>query len=360
MRRPPERSTAGVHCDSVCREEKWILAGDGYNKRSMQCFWFKATLALKKDRRSFDVYIRINHVYRASNHQKEYPEKKIRSGARPVSMCSVIALWGPEASKRRNRADEPGATNVLFVWSAAILRRRTFPGVWQAFMPATAPPVPLPRRPRRRHPHHTPHERLARSPLHQSELLNARALLPYQPKTNLQILVQNLLYDIVQLALAWDSVDEDYLLQPHSWNWRHFFSFVAVFGPLSTALDMSTFLLNWFYYGLREKQHELIPLAQTHWFVSGLVSQVFILHVLRTAKIAFVQSRASIGMLAVTAAVLAQGLVLAFALQPPNFLGTTPPDWVFVGVLAAQVVGYGVLAQALKWAWRRVTGGQWL
>ncbi|KAK0632701.1 hypothetical protein B0T14DRAFT_504888 [Immersiella caudata] len=54
------------------------------------------------------------------------------------------------------------------------------------------------------------------------------------------------------------------------------------------------------------------------------------------------------------------GLCFAFALQAPNYLGTAPLDWMFVGVLVAQVVGYCVLAQALKWIWKRLMGGQWL
>jgi Mg2+-importing ATPase len=191
-------------------------------------------------------------------------------------------------------------------------------------------------------------------------ILIASSWLPYQPMTSLQILVQNLLYDITQLALPWDRIDKEYMLKPQSWDWRRLLWFVAVFGPLSTAVDMGTFCLNWFYYNVRENNDPLISPAQTNWFVSGLITQVVIVHVLRTGKIPFVQSRASIGLLAVTAAVIAQGLVLAFALKAPNFMGTTPPDGVFVGVLVAQVAGYCALVQACKWVWKRALGGQWL
>jgi len=191
-------------------------------------------------------------------------------------------------------------------------------------------------------------------------ILLASIWLPYQPMTSLQILVQNLLYDMTQLALPWDKVDEEYMLKPQSWCWQRLLWFVVVFGPLSTAADMGILCLNWFHYNIRKAYHPLISLAQTNWFVSGLVTQVVIIFVLRTGKVPFLQSTASLGLLAVTVAVLSLGIALAFALQPPNFMGTTPPDEVFAGVLVVAVLGYCVSVQCVKWAWKRVTGGQWM
>jgi P-type Mg2+ transporter len=96
--------------------------------------------------------------------------------------------------------------------------------------------------------------------------------------------VQNLLYDITQFALPWDRVDEEYTCKPQSWDWRRVLWFVAVFGPLSTAVNMGTFCLSRFYYHVRENDSPLISLAQTNWFVSGLITQVDIVYVLHTRK----------------------------------------------------------------------------
>ena len=184
--------------------------------------------------------------------------------------------------------------------------------------------------------------------------------LPYQPMSSLQILVLNLLYDVSQFALPWDNVDEDYLLSPHARNWRHILWFVLILGPVNTAVDMTTFCLNWFHYGLRTAEDEgRVSLAQTHWLVSGLLTQVLAVYVFRTDRVPFFRSRPSQGLVVVSLAVVALGVALAFALQPPNGFGTTPPDGFFGWMVAVQLAGYLVVLELVKMAYKRVFG-RWL
>lgn len=101
--------------------------------------------------------------------------------------------------------------------------------------------------------------------------------------TSIQLLAQNLLYDISQIAIPWDRVDEEYLTQPRRWNargrfpclslWTYLTSidilkFIIVLGPTSSVIDMCTFSLNWFFYGIRTTDDN-VKLAQTHWFLQG-------------------------------------------------------------------------------------------
>ncbi|KKO98182.1 magnesium-translocating P-type ATPase [Trichoderma harzianum] len=77
--------------------------------------------------------------------------------------------------------------------------------------------------------------------------------LPYQPMTSLQILVQNLLYDVSHVALPWDRVDEDYLSRPQAWDTLDLLRFILLLSSLSCTIDMCTFSLGWYYYGIRSR-----------------------------------------------------------------------------------------------------------
>ncbi|KAI9764323.1 MAG: hypothetical protein M1840_008541 [Geoglossum simile] len=96
-------------------------------------------------------------------------------------------------------------------------------------------------------------------------ILAASAWLPFQPMTGIQILVQNLLYDISQIAIPWDRVDEEYLAVPRRWDAKELFRFILCLGPLSSTIDICTYCLGWFYYGIRDPTQA--AKFQTHWFL---------------------------------------------------------------------------------------------
>src|ERR1700733_11919944 len=126
--------------------------------------------------------------------------------------------------------------------------------------------------------------------------------------TSLQILVQNLLYDVSQIAIPWDRMDAEYLILPQRWNVWDLLRFILVLGPTSSTIDMCTFCLNWFYYGIRSADDtEGLKTFHTHWFLEGLLTQTLIVHLLRTAKIPVFQSRAARVLVASTVTIMLIG-----------------------------------------------------
>lgn len=187
----------------------------------------------------------------------------------------------------------------------------------------------------------------------------ASAWLPYQPMTGLQLLMQNLLYDISQLALPWDHVDEEFLQIPRRWNTWDLLRFIVVLGPTSSTIDMCTFTLDWFYYGIRTAGSPLVPLAHTHWFLEGLLTQTLIVHLLRTAKVPFSQSLASPVVIASTSIVMTIGLIIPYIKPVAHALGMVHPANSFLGFLVAELLLYCLEIQLLKVAYKKIFG-MWL
>ncbi|PHH72000.1 hypothetical protein CDD80_4838 [Ophiocordyceps camponoti-rufipedis] len=141
-------------------------------------------------------------------------------------------------------------------------------------------------------------------------VLAASAWLPFQPMLGLQLLAQNLLYDISQIAIPWDRVDDDYVLTPKQWNTWDLLRFVVVLGPTSSVIDILTYLIGYFYYGVRTADSPDVGMFQAHWFLQGLLTQTLIVHLLRTAKIPFVQSRSTKPLAFSTAGIMAIGFAI--------------------------------------------------
>ena len=116
----------------------------------------------------------------------------------------------------------------------------------------------------------------------------ASIFLPFLPETPIQLLVESLLYDFGQLTLPFDNVDNEYLKEPKRWNTKSLKRFMLFMGPLSSAFDLIVFASMWFIFGIREA-----ATFQTIWFTYSIVSNLLGMHVIRTAKIPFVQSQAS-------------------------------------------------------------------
>jgi Mg2+-importing ATPase len=186
--------------------------------------------------------------------------------------------------------------------------------------------------------------------------------LPFLPMAPIQVLVNNLLYDLSQVGIPLDHVDEEYLAKPRKWNIRSIRNFMIFMGPISSIFDYATFLLMLFFFGCiafgapgtsaAQKTH-LEQLFHTGWFVESLLTQTLIVHIIRTQRIPFVQSRASKAMLFTTLAVMAVGVWLPFS-PLGKILGFTPLPLIYFGWLAAFLAAYGVLAHLVKmWFARR-------
>lgn len=142
-------------------------------------------------------------------------------------------------------------------------------------------------------------------------VLVASAFIPFQPMLAIMLLVQNLVYDISQLATPWDRMDEEYLRKPRNWDAKGIFRFMVTIGPVSSVFDISMFLIMWNVFAADSEASQ--SLFQSGWFIEGLLSQTLIVHVIRTRKIPFIQSRASWPVMVMTVLAVLTGLYLPFS-----------------------------------------------
>ena len=182
-------------------------------------------------------------------------------------------------------------------------------------------------------------------------MLGASALLPFLPMLPVQILVNNLLYDLSQTGIPFDRVDRDYLAQPRQWLVGDIQRFMLWIGPISSLFDYLTFALMWFVFQANTpEQHALF---QTGWFVESLMTQVLIVHIIRTPKIPFIESRASWPLIAISATVMALAIALPFT-PAGQGLGLVALPSAYFAWLGAILAAYGLLTQRVKtWFIRR-------
>jgi Mg2+-importing ATPase len=182
-------------------------------------------------------------------------------------------------------------------------------------------------------------------------VLIASAFLPFLPMLPIQLLIQNLLYDISQLSIPWDRMDESYLRTPRRWDANRLRNFMLFIGPISSIFDVTTFAVMWFAFGANAPARQ--ALFQSGWFVEGLLSQTLIVHMIRTEKIPLVQSRAAPQVVALTTMVMAAGIALPFS-PIGAAVGLRPLPGVYFAWLVAILLGYCVLTQRVKrWYIRR-------
>lgn len=186
-------------------------------------------------------------------------------------------------------------------------------------------------------------------------VLVASAFLPFLPMLPLQLLVQNLLYDISQIAIPFDNVDEELVRKPLKWNPADIGRFMVFFGPISSIFDLTCFALMWYVFDARTAADQ--SLFQSGWFVVGLLTQTLIVHMIRTPKVPFVQSIAAPPLLLMTGLIMAIGVLLPMSPLAGYFkLQALPPGyWPF---LVAILFGYAVLTTLLKKLYIRRYGWQ--
>jgi P-type Mg2+ transporter len=187
-------------------------------------------------------------------------------------------------------------------------------------------------------------------------VLIASIFLPFLPMLPIQLLVQNLLYDVSQVSIPWDDVDTDYLKQPRVWDPSGVARFMVFIGPISSIFDVVTFLVMWnvFKANTVEKQ----SLFQSGWFVVGLLTQTLIVHMIRTQHIPFIQSRAATPVILLTASIMAFGIYLPFSPVGAH-LGMVPLPPAYFVWLVGILFSYCLLTQLVKTIYIR-RFGQWL
>jgi len=142
-------------------------------------------------------------------------------------------------------------------------------------------------------------------------MLGASAIFPFLPMLPIQLLVQNLLYDISQTSIPWDSMDEDFIEKPQKWHAGGISKFMLYVGPTSSIFDYATFAIMWYVFKANSPAHA--GLFQSGWFIEGLLSQTLIVHMIRTRKIPFVQSWAAAPVIILTSVIMLIGVALPFS-----------------------------------------------
>lgn len=174
-------------------------------------------------------------------------------------------------------------------------------------------------------------------------VLGASYFLPFLPMLPIQILTNNLLYDFSQTAIATDSVDEEYLEKPRGWNIKDIARFMIFMGPISSIFDYVTYFIMLYIFGAWKNP----ALFQTGWFVESLISQTLIIHIIRTNKIPFIQSRASLTMTITSLVIVVCGIYLPFSMLAES-LGLVKLPLSYFGFLLVIMLCYMTLAQIVK------------
>jgi Mg2+-importing ATPase len=186
-------------------------------------------------------------------------------------------------------------------------------------------------------------------------VLVASAFLPFLPMLPLQLLVQNLLYDIAQTGIPFDNVDPELVTKPLTWNPADIRRFMLFFGPISSLFDVLTFALLWWALGANSLAQQ--GLFQSGWFVVGLLTQTLVVHMLRTPKLPFLESHAAAPLMGMTLAIIAIGLWLPLGPLAAYFKLEALPLAYYAWLLVI-LLGYGLLTSLMKRFYVRRYGWQ--
>jgi len=180
-------------------------------------------------------------------------------------------------------------------------------------------------------------------------VVGASAFLPFLPMLPIQVLTNNLLYDFSQTTIPTDEVDSDWLTRPRKWTIGKILRFILFIGPISSIFDYATFFMMLYMFNCWQNP----ALFHTGWFVESLFTQTLIIHVIRTNKIPFIESRASWPLILTSVIIVAigAGLTVSPLAGTLGFVPLPPLYWLLLAVI---LLGYAILTQGVKtWFIRR-------
>ena len=198
-------------------------------------------------------------------------------------------------------------------------------------------------------------------------VIGASIFVPFLPMAPMQILANNLLYDFSQVPIPTDEVDPDQITKPRPWDMSQITRFIVFIGPCSSIFDYTTYLMMLFVFkcnnlGLVPPPDQLARFAnagadpdktyaaalfQTGWFVESLLTQTLIIHIIRTNKIPFIQSRASLPLIVTSSVIMIAGVSLPYTPLGP-WLGFAPLPMLYWPLLALTLLIYCFLTQGVK------------
>jgi Mg2+-importing ATPase len=182
-------------------------------------------------------------------------------------------------------------------------------------------------------------------------VVGASAFLPFVPMAPIQILTNNLLYDFSQVPIPLDDVDPEQIAKPQPWSMPKLYRFILFIGPCSSIFDYTTFFMMLYLFNCWNPVNE--ALFQTGWFVESILTQTLIIHVIRTNKIPFLQSRASWPVIVTTTVIMMIGVWLPISPIAPALGFKTLPS-LYWPLLALTLLCYVFLTQGVKvWLLRK-------
>ena len=170
----------------------------------------------------------------------------------------------------------------------------------------------------------------------------ASVLLPFLPITPIQLLVQSLLYDLGQLTLPFDNVDNDYLKEPKHWSITSLKNFMLFMGPLSSCFDMIIFAFMWFIFNIREANT-----FQTIWFSYGVVSNLIGMHIIRTSRKPFIESNANKFVYLSTIILSIIAIIVPYT-PIGHFIGLVSISPIYLSIIIGVPLLYCIVAQFAK------------
>jgi len=191
-------------------------------------------------------------------------------------------------------------------------------------------------------------------------VLIASAYLPFLPMAAVHLILLNLIYDLSCTSLPWDNVDKEFLRVPRKWDASSISKFMLWIGPTSSVFDITTYLLMYFiicpamtggqlFHQITDPtiQKYYIALFQSGWFIESMWSQTLVIHMIRTPKIPFIQSRASLPVMLLTFTGIAVLTIIPFTALG-KAIGLTALPAVYFAWLALTIVCYMTLATLIK------------
>ena len=182
-------------------------------------------------------------------------------------------------------------------------------------------------------------------------VVGASAFLPFLPMAPIQVLTNNLLYDFSQVPIPTDAVDEEQVSRPRPWDIGEIKRFIFFIGPISSIFDYTTFFVMLWVFKCWDPSRA--PVFQTAWFVESLMTQTLIIHVIRTNRIPFIQSRASLPLTITTLSIMALGVWLPYS-PLASSLGLAHLPGLYWPILMVTLLCYVGLTQLTKvWLLRK-------
>ena len=174
----------------------------------------------------------------------------------------------------------------------------------------------------------------------------ASICLPFLPMVPIQFLLQDLLYDLSQIAIPFDDVDQEFLSVPHKWDTGDLRTFMNTMGITASVIDLIAFIIFWFALGFNSVENQI--LFQTAWFIEGVISQTIIVHFIRTEKTPFIESTANKWLILSTSLCIITSMILPLILKNiADFHFTTLPFIFYIYVIVLMII-YAVLTELVK------------